>query len=356
MLPALAIGRALVDRGHPASSIHFVGSRRGIEGRLVPDAGFDVTLLPGRGVARRLSLANVGAVAGLVAAMGRSLALVARRRPAVIVSVGGYASVGCVLASAVLRVPLVVAEQNAVPGAANRLAARVAKAVAVSFAAHPPAPSCRDRQPGPCRRSWRSMARPSTGPRPAAPWTCRRTRTVIVAFGGSLGAWHINQSVVALAEMWRDRPRLALYHIVGDRDWEAVRAVAPAPSPNGLSYQQVRYQDHMELVYAAADVAICRAGATTVAELAVVGLPSVLVPLPGATHDHQTANARALVDVGAALLVPDAEATPERLAAELQPLLDDPAALATMAAAARSAAHRDAAAAVAALVEQVSRD
>jgi UDP-N-acetylglucosamine--N-acetylmuramyl-(pentapeptide) pyrophosphoryl-undecaprenol N-acetylglucosamine transferase len=270
------------------------------------------------------------------------------------VSVGGYASLGCVLASAVLRVPLVVAEQNAVPGAANRLAARVAKAVAVSFAATPlPRAVVTGNPVRPEVLAVDGSAEHRAGARRALDLPANTT--VIVAFGGSLGAWHINQSVVALAEMWRDRPGLALYHIVGDRDWEAMRAVAPAPSPNGLSYQQVQYQDHMELVYAAADVAICRAGATTVAELAVVGLPSVLVPLPGATHDHQTANARALVNVGAARLVPDAEATPERLAAELQPLLDDPAALATMAAAARSAAHRDAAAAVAGLVEQVSR-
>src|SRR5206468_10246928 len=117
LTPALAVGRALVERGHPVSSVHFVGSRRGLEQRLVPEAGFAITLLPGRGIERRLAWVNVAAVAGLVVAFTRSVALLARHRPAVVLSVGGYASVPCAVAAVVLRVPLVLAEQNAVPGA-----------------------------------------------------------------------------------------------------------------------------------------------------------------------------------------------------------------------------------------------
>ncbi len=354
VLPAIAIAQALVERGHPADTIQFVGSRRGIEGRLVPGAGFAITLLPGRGVARRVTSANIGAVAGLVVAAARAVVLVARRRPAVVVSVGGYASVPCVLACAVLRVPLIVAEQNAVPGAANRLAARVARATAVSFegTALPGAvvtgnPVRREvlavrRTPAGRAQARRALGLPDDG-------------RVVAAFGGSLGALRINRAVSGLATRWQDRTGLAIYHIVGERDWDAISSGQEAAGRGGLCYLPVRYQDRMELVYAAADVAVCRAGASTVAELAAVGLPALLIPLPGAPNDHQTANALALVRAGGARLVADAEATPERLGAELDDLLGDPEHLATMGRAAGQMAHRDAAQAIAALAEEAAR-
>jgi UDP-N-acetylglucosamine--N-acetylmuramyl-(pentapeptide) pyrophosphoryl-undecaprenol N-acetylglucosamine transferase len=351
VLPAIAVGKALVERGHPASTIHFVGSRRGIEGRLVPEAGFGITLLPGRGVARRLTVDNVGAVAGLLAALARALVLMARLRPSVVISVGGYASVPCVVAATVLRVPLIVAEQNAVPGAANRLGARLARASAVSFdgtdlprpvvTGNPVGSQTLAVDRGPAGRS---AARAALG--------LAADATVIAVYGGSLGARKINDAVVGLARRWQDRAGLAIRHIVGERDWDALRAVAPEPMPGGLVYQQIRYEDRMDLLFAAADVAVCRAGATTVADLAVVGLPAILVPLPGAPGDHQTANARVLERAGAARIVVDAELTDERLAAELQALLAEPERLGAMGKAARSVARPGAAAAVAALAER----
>lgn len=132
--PALAVAEALVARGHAAGSIHFVGSERGSEGRLVPDAGFTITLLPGRGIQRRLTAENLGATWGLARAGRQALRLVRARRPEVVLAVGGYASLACALAAVLCKVPVVVAEQNAVPGAANRLVARRAKACAVAFA------------------------------------------------------------------------------------------------------------------------------------------------------------------------------------------------------------------------------
>src|SRR5579885_2749189 len=137
VVPGLAVARALVERGHPASSIHWVGSRRGSEGRTVPAAGFEVTLLPGRGIQRRLTVENVGAVAGLAEAQARALALLRARRPSVVLTLGGWASVSCALAAASLRIPLVVAEQNAVPSASNRLVGRFAAACAVPFPGTP---------------------------------------------------------------------------------------------------------------------------------------------------------------------------------------------------------------------------
>ncbi|GIT00524.1 MAG: hypothetical protein CM1200mP26_22360 [Acidimicrobiales bacterium] len=135
VLPGLAIAEALVNSGvvENQSSVYLVGSRRGIEVDLVPPTGFDLTVLPGRGIQRRLALANLAAGIGLLCGFVQALILVIRRRPAVVVSLGGYASIPCALAALVLRVPVVVAEQNAVPGAANRLTGRFARACAVSF-------------------------------------------------------------------------------------------------------------------------------------------------------------------------------------------------------------------------------
>jgi undecaprenyldiphospho-muramoylpentapeptide beta-N-acetylglucosaminyltransferase len=342
-LPGIAIARALVDLGHPADSIHFVGSERGSETRLVPDAGFTLTALPGRGIQRKLSLQNVGALLGLVRAFWHALALVRRRRPHVVVALGGFASVACALAAVLFRAPIVVAEQNAVPGAANRLVARFAKAAAVSF-------------PGtdlPRAVVTGNPVRPeilAVEHRPAG------DRALVVAFGGSLGARRINQAVAGLVARWADRRDLAVHHVVGERDWDDPTARGEArDGADGILYRPVRYEDDMPARLSAADLVVSRAGATTVAELAVVGVPSVLVPLPIATADHQTANARHLVELGAARLVPDAELDVDRLEAELTPLLADRAALAAMGERAKALGVRDAAQRVAALAEEHAR-
>jgi undecaprenyldiphospho-muramoylpentapeptide beta-N-acetylglucosaminyltransferase len=359
VLPGIAIGKALVARGHPAQSIHFVGSDRGIESRLVPEAGFELTVLPGRGLQRKLTLENVIAVAGLVVAFVRAVALVGRRRPAVVVALGGYASVACGLAAVLWRVPVVVAEQNAVPGSANRLVARFARASAVSFdgttlpRATVTGNPLRDEILGVDRRRDRERAR--------AQLDLPMDRKVVVAFGGSLGALRINTAVEHARALWRQRADLALYHVVGARDWDLVDAGSDGDDAGDgvgerLLYRPVRYEDRMELVLAAADVAVCRAGATSVAELAAVGLPAVLVPLPRAPGDHQTANARALADAGAAVLVPDGELDGARLVVEVDALLAEPDRLERMAAAAAAAGRRDAGERVADLVEEHARE
>lgn len=355
VLPALAVGRALVSRGRPASAVHFVGSARGIEARLVPAAGFEVTLLPGRGIARRLTLANAGAVTGIARAALRAVALLARRRPRVVLVVGGYASVPCALAAAALRVPMVVHEQNAVPGLANRMAARFARASATSFdgtdlpravtTGNPVRPEVLavDRS-----AQGRAAAREALGVPPE--------RMLLAVFGGSLGARRINQAARGAAEIWASRPDLTVYHVVGSRDWAGFTAPAPGRDPEGgIVYRAVEYEERMPLLLAAADVAVCRAGGTSVAELAAVGLPAVFVPLPIAPHDHQTANASALVGAGAAMLVADDELTPERLVAAVGPLLDDPGRRQAMEVAGRALARPDAAEQVAMLMERHAR-
>ena len=352
VVPGLAVAHALVARGHPAESIHWVGGRRWTEGEVVAAAGFQSTLLPGRGIQRRLTADNISAVWGLSQAGGQALSLVRARRPAVVLAMGGYASVTCAVAAAALRVPLVVAEQNAVPGASNRLVGRFAKACAVPFPGTPlpqavvtgnPVRSeilAVDRSPAARTAARTALGLPEDG-------------TVVAVFGGSLGALRLNNAVLGAFDTWGGRRDLAVRHVVGERDWSLVTGEARALE--GLFWQPVRYDDQRELSLAAADIAVSRAGGNTVAELAAVGLPSILVPLPGAPGDHQTANARHLAGAGAAVLVPDGELSAARLVHEVEGLLSDPGRLASMAEAAGRVGRRDAADAVAELVEQCAR-
>jgi UDP-N-acetylglucosamine--N-acetylmuramyl-(pentapeptide) pyrophosphoryl-undecaprenol N-acetylglucosamine transferase len=352
VLPALAVAEALVERGHDRSTVHYVGAARGIEARIVPPTGFPCTLLPGRGIQRRLTLANVAAVWGLLVAFVRALGLVRRRRPRVVVAVGGYASVAVAIAALLQRVPVVVAEQNAVPGAANRLVGRFARASAVSFpgtalpravvTGNPVRPEFLAIEPD----RDRAACKGALGIDPE--------RRLVLVVGGSLGALRLNEAVLDALTTWADRTDLTVHHVIGARDWDTITGRLPVPSDPDL-YRPIRYEDDMPAVMAAADLAVCRAGSTTCFELAAAGLPAVLVPSPHVTADQQTQNARRLVEAGAAVLVADAELDGSRLAREIDDLLADPDALQAMSAAARAWSRPDAAAAVAELAERHAR-
>ncbi len=352
VLPGLAVAQALVAAGHSPDTVHWMGSAVGIEARLVPEAGFGVTLLPGRGIERRLSRASIAATWGLTRAAATALSEMKRRRPAVVVSLGGYASAPGAAAAIVFGVPLVLCEQNAVAGAANRLFGPFARATAASFpgtglaratvTGNPVRPEMlavdRERD---CDEARRALGLPAD-------------RTVVAAFGGSLGSRRINLAVLEALDQWADRADLVVRHVVGRRDWAMVSESVPSLPAGGLVYEPVEYEERMDLLLAAADVAVCRAGGS-VAELTAVGIPAILVPLPGAPGDHQTANARHLVDSGAAVMVADGELSGARLVAEVNALVDDKTALAAMATASAGAAHRDAAEAVVALIEKHAR-
>ena len=383
---ALAIARALGALGHDPESIELVGSSRGQEALLLAGEGFPFTLLPGRGIVRKLDAAsvraNLEAVAGLVWATGREIVDLARRRPRVVVSVGGYASFPADVAAVLLGVPLVLVTIDAVPGAVHRLLAGRAAANAVAF---PGTDLPRAVVTGVAvRREITEVDRSAeAAARARKELELPADRLVVGVVGGSLGARRVNLATVGLAEHWRDRGDVAIYHVTGRRDAEemqreaAARGLSPAgtassagtaprggtapsagtassggtaPRGAGLSYRQVAFEDHMDRLYEAVDVMVCRAGASTVAELAVAGVPSVLVPLPGAPGDHQSANARALVDAGAAVLVPDAACEPGRLASDLEGLLGDHARLEAMGEAARRLGRPDAADRIGALV------
>jgi undecaprenyldiphospho-muramoylpentapeptide beta-N-acetylglucosaminyltransferase len=321
-----------------------VGARRGLEARVVPEAGYTIDLLPGRGFRRRLAMANVGAAWDTLRALVQARRVVSHTRPEVVVGVGGYASLPSLVAARVQRVPTVVHEQNAAPGLANRIAVRMGARAAVSLPGTPLRGALLTGNP--VRAEVAAVRRE---PDPSHP--------LVTVFGGSLGAGTINDAVLGLYERWRDRGDLTVHHVTGPRNYEAcsARLSAVRRSSDRLRFELVDYEDHMERLYARTSVAVCRAGAITVAELAAAGVPAVLVPLPGAPGDHQTRNAEALVDAGAAIVVPDAECDAVRLDTELSGLLADAARLDAMAAAARTLGRPDAAADLAALVEEAAR-
>jgi len=359
VLPGVAIGQALVRRGHDVSSLLFVGSERGVERSVVPAAGFNLMVLPGRGIARRLTVDNVGAVVGLVRAVWQAVVMLRRRRPAVVVSLGGYASVACTIGAVVWRIPLVVTEQNAVAGLANKMAGRFARACAVPFegtdlprlvvTGNPVRAEVESLGDPGHRSQRRTQARGRLG--------VAMGRQMVVVFSGSLGARRVNLAAAGLAKRWNERD-VVLYHVTGTRDHDLVldelNGLA-ATAGGALDLRVVPYENHMDDVLAAADVAVCRSGGTSVAELAVAGLPAVLVPLPGAPRDHQRANAMPLVSAGGAMLLDDADCTAEAIDTLVSPLLDDPSRRAAMAAALATVARPDAADQVAALVEEHAR-
>jgi UDP-N-acetylglucosamine--N-acetylmuramyl-(pentapeptide) pyrophosphoryl-undecaprenol N-acetylglucosamine transferase len=180
-------------------------------------------------------------------------------------------------------------------------------------------------------------------------------RTLVLVFGGSLGALRLNRATVGALDHWRNRSDLAVRHVVGGRDWDLIRQATPDLPAGGLEYTALRYEHDMPRALAAADLAVCRSGASTCFELAAVGLPAVLVPSPNVTGDHQTANARHLAESGAAVVVADKELDADRLVAEIDGLIADPARLDALAAGLRRFARPDAAERVADLVEEHAR-
>lgn len=342
VVPGLAIAEALVESGWPRESVHFVGSRRGIETEMVPAAGFGLTALPGRGLnERRFSVANVLATIALGWGIARGVALVLARRPAVVVSLGGYAALAASLGALVWRVPVVVSEQNAVPSSTNRLVAGRAKASAVPFdGVDLPRPVVTG---NPIRREIVAAAAQGA----SRPWPSGRF--AVVVFGGSLGSARINGAVWGGLDQLAERDDVFVYHVVGRRDW----STTPSGRWSRELYQPVEYDSDLATALASADLVVSRAGGSTVAELAVIGVGAVLVPLPIATHDHQTHNAAALASVGAARVVRDDEFDAARLVSEITRGIEGGATAG--AAAARTVGRPRAAHDVAALVNRHAR-
>jgi len=334
--PALALAEQIAARG---DSVLLLGSERGLENRLVPEAGFDLVALPTRQVMGRGLAARAGAVPGMLRASASAWKTLRASRTDFVISVGGYASVPAVAAAVLARVPLAIVEPNAIPGRANRLAARFAARIFVQFEEATPVfarsvGADRIRAPGIPLRAALVQAF-SDGPPRRAPSPPFR----LLVFGGSQGARQINEALIEAAPSL-DPAALEVVHQTGDADRDRVAAAYAAA---GIPAEVVAFEPDMARRYRWADVAVCRAGALTVAELAMATLPALLVPYPYAADDHQTANARALADAGAARLLASRTLSGRRIVEALAALFAAPETLREMSNRAAKLARPDAA-------------
>jgi undecaprenyldiphospho-muramoylpentapeptide beta-N-acetylglucosaminyltransferase len=350
VLAALAVADALVGRGHARSTIHYVGATRGVEQRLLPPTGYGHTFFDVVGLQRALTLRNVAFVPKLLASTWRAVRLLRRLAPKVVVNVGGYASFPATAGALLLRVPVVVVSYDRRPGLVSRVVARRAAATAVAFEgsslprAELTGAPVRQEVLAVDRRADREAARSQLG--------LPTDRFLIAVFGGSLGAQRLNAVTADAVEGLADRRDLAVYHVVGERN---LAGAAPAREDGeGIMYRVVGYEERMPLVYAAADLMITRAGAATIAELATVGMPSLIVPWPGAAENHQLENARELTEHGAAVLIEERDLTAERMIGEIHDLSANAAALAEMSAAAGEIGQRHRSGALVDLIERVA--
>jgi UDP-N-acetylglucosamine:LPS N-acetylglucosamine transferase len=253
----------------------------------------------------------------------------------------------------------VVVSYDAVPGAASRLAGRVARASAVAFDGSDLPRAVVTGTP--VRPEVLAVSRSAEGQQRArSELGLPAGRRVVAVTSGSLGARRVNDAALGLAERWSERSDLILYQAVGERDFADVTRAASSLGDSGLGdsgldYRTVAYEPHLPALLAACTIAVARAGASTVAELTVVGTPSVLVPLPGAPSDHQRLNAAKLAAAGAAVVLEDAECSAERLQVILDDLLADTGRLEQMSGAALSLGRRDAAELIAALIDRHSK-
>ncbi len=273
--PALALGERLRERG---AVLVFVGAERGIEKKLVPDAGFELVLLDARPVIGRGILERASAVAALARATLKARALLRSRQIALVISVGGYASVPASLAAALTRTPLALVNTDAVPGAANRLMARFATRIFAGFQGTVEAlPAASAARAVVTRRAAAPrIARAFAGARRAAHDVGRPAHLFV--FGGSLGARQINELMMALAKPLAEAG-VEIFHQTGEADRERVAAAYQAA---GTRAEVVAFERDMPRRYAWADLVVCRAGAITVAELALAGRAALLVPFPHA--------------------------------------------------------------------------
>jgi UDP-N-acetylglucosamine--N-acetylmuramyl-(pentapeptide) pyrophosphoryl-undecaprenol N-acetylglucosamine transferase len=325
----------------------FIGSRTGLEAEVVPSHGFAFHAVASRKVSQALTPAVALSLASIAWGTMEAVLLLRRLRPLAVIGTGGYASAAVVLAAALQGIPTVIHEQNSIPGRTNRLLARLVRRVAVTF------PESAGYFPAGKSVVTGLPIRPeiTAGERQGGyeRFGLSSDRRTLLALGGSLGARSLNRAVREALPLWSNSG-LQIIHQVGARNWDEHRAeLIAAPA----WYHAVPYVQEMGDVYAAADLVLCRAGASTLAEVWAVGLPAILVPYPHAHADHQTSNARAAVDAGAAALLADSELSGPRLFAEVEALINEPQKLDGMAEASRGLGRPDAAQAVLDLVWEI---
>ena len=350
--PGLALADALRE-DDPGGRITFVGTPRGLEQRLIPSAGYDlrlVDMLPFSGW-RRFVLPFA-----LVRAAAQTRRILREVRADAVAGMGGYPTVPVVLAARLATVPSVVHASGAVVGLANKLSARFTPNIALSFAQAAGVPvGATVRTVGmPISRQLARFDRTALRDRARREFDLAEGATLVVVNGGSQGSVRLNAAGVGLAVRWKERDDVRVIIKAGRDHADDVRAALERERATRVG-RSVAYFDDMDIAYAAADIAVTRAGAATVAELSVTGLPAVLVPYPfRQVREEQTANASVLVDAGAAVLVDDEDADADRIGPIIEGLMSSPGRLAAMSKAARGSAHPGAAHALAAWVLELA--
>jgi UDP-N-acetylglucosamine--N-acetylmuramyl-(pentapeptide) pyrophosphoryl-undecaprenol N-acetylglucosamine transferase len=344
--PGIAVAKEILRR-HPHSQVRFVGTARGLESKLVPQAGFELSVIESAGLKGVGQLAQARGLLLLPKSFLQARNLIKALRPDVVIGAGGYVSGPVVLTAALMKLPTLVMESNALPGGTNRVLARFVDKAAVSFEAALPYFRGKAIVTGnPVRHEFFEVPRRDreVGGEP---------RFSILVFGGSQGAQAINQAMIeALPSLEPLRNSLRITHQTGEADFERVRTAYLAGGWNGR-VEIRRYIDDMVSSFGEVDMVICRAGATTTAELIAAGKASIMVPFPFATDDHQRKNAEALEKAGAAKMILQQDLSGRRLAQEITALARDPGTVTAMEQAARSLARGDAAAAVVDMIEEL---
>lgn len=349
VLPALAIIDGLVAAGHSLDTLHYAGAQRGVETRLVPTHGVPHTFFDVVGLQRRLTVSNFAFPIRLWRAVRAAGHLLDQRRPRVVVSVGGYASLPVVLAARRRRLPIVVVSYDRRPGRSSEFTARFAAVSAVAFA---DSPLPRARHTGaPVRREVLAVDRDTQRAAARRALGIPTDRFLVTVVGGSQGSGALNAAVADLVERWGHDPMMAVRHVVGTRFLTG--AMPARHDGDGMLYQVIGFDEQMPQVYAASDLVVARGGASTVIELAVTGTPSILVPWPQAADDHQRANVAWLVEAGGASTLDDTEL--ERLGDLIDGLRSDPERLASLGRAARSAGEVHRSDAIVRVIEEVAQ-
>ena len=337
LYPGIAVAQELRTR-RPDAEISFAGTAGGIEARVIPREGFALDLLRSSGLKGKSFAETLRGASLVPLGLADAWRIISARRPQLVIGVGGYSSGPVVLVAAVRGVPTMLLEQNAVPGLTNRWLSRVVKAAAVTFDSTQAFFGSKAFVSGnPVRPEFFA----ATGPQQESGVDDQTSVTRVLVFGGSQGAHAINLAMVEAApQLAAGGPPLRLVHQTGDRDVEMVRT---AYRKAGLQADVEPFLYDMGRQLGQADVVVCRAGATTLAEIAAAGRPAILIPLPTATDDHQRRNAEALGDAGASEVLLQKDATGPVLAERIQALAADRDRRRRMAAAARKFAKPDAA-------------
>ena len=343
VMPALAIAELLVDSGYSQNQIHFVGTLNGVETRLVPPTKIPLTLLDVRGFRRNFSFTslktNLHAALLLRRAINNAVTLLHSLKPAVVISVGGYGSVPATRAAGRLKIPVVTVSYDRLPGRATRLQARRAAATAVAYL--PTKLPNATLTGAPVRRSIRNLDITATRDAARLRLGLPKTGKVIAVTGGSLGSAFLNKLTRELVELHHSREDLSIIHLTGERYLNA--DLPEHKNADGIFYLRLPATDFMHDIYAASDLVVSRAGASTVAELATVGRASVLIPWKQSADNHQQFNAQWLVDSGGAMVVDEDAVSQQQICNAVIALIDNQEKLLAMSQCARVAGklHRD---------------